>query len=162
MLHELRSGDPYFVTPGGIDLALARVNDPNAVSSWQGDQKEGFDTPVVVSEPFSLMRVKKFGRTTGLTFGEVEARINTPTPITYNAKSFRGTVWFKEVWTVRAIHDHFVLPGDSGSLVVSEDGLEAVGVVFAGNPKGDYGWIIPMPAAAAVFGGLQLVSNHGV
>jgi hypothetical protein len=53
--------------------------------------------------------------------------------------------------------EHFVLPGDSGSLVVSEDGSSAVGVVFAGNPSGDYGFIIPMPAAVAVFGGLGLV-----
>jgi hypothetical protein len=57
---------------------------------------------------------------------------------------------------------YFVLPGDSGSLVVNEDGLVAVGVLFAGNPSGDYGWIIPMPAALGVFGGLSLVSGHGV
>jgi hypothetical protein len=43
MLHELRSGDPHFVAPGGIDLALARVSNPAAVSSWQGDQEDGFD-----------------------------------------------------------------------------------------------------------------------
>jgi hypothetical protein len=161
MLHELRSGDPHFVEPGGIDLALARVSNPNAVSSWQGNENEGFDTPTAISEPFSLQRVKKFGRTTGLTLGVVEAKIATPTPITYNAKNFKGTVWFKNVWTVRAVDEHFVLPGDSGSLVVSEDGSRAVGVVFAGNPSGDYGWIVPMPAAATTFGGLRLVGAHG-
>lgn len=70
---------------------------------------------------------------------------------------------FEDIWTVRALDgEQFVLPGDSGSLVVSEDGHSAVGVVFAGNPSGDYGWIIPMPAATAVFGGLKLVSGHGV
>jgi hypothetical protein len=79
MLHELRSGDPHFVVPGGIDLALARVSNPDAVSSWQGDPSDGYDTPAAVSEPYSLLGVKKFGRTTGLTFGEVEARITAPT-----------------------------------------------------------------------------------
>jgi hypothetical protein len=163
MLHELRSGNPHFVAPGGIDLALGRVSNQSAVSSWEGDRADGYDTPSAISEPASLQRVKKVGRTTGLTFGEVEAHINTPTPITYNAKHFKGTVWFKDIWTVRALDgEQFVLPGDSGSLVVSEDGHSAVGVVFAGNPSGDYGWIIPMPAATAVFGGLNLVSGHGV
>lgn len=163
MLHELRSGDPHFVDPGGIDLALARVSNPSAVSSWQGDQEDGYDTPTAISEPHSLLRVKKVGRTTGLTFGEIEARISTPTPIAYNAKNFKGTVWFKDIWTVRAVDgEHFVLPGDSGSLVVSEDGKSAVGIVFAGNPSGDYGFIIPMPAVAATFGGLGLVGSHGV
>jgi hypothetical protein len=157
------SGDPHFVAPGGIDLALARVSNAAAVSSWQGDQEDGFDTPTSVSEPYSLLRVKKVGRTTGLTFGEIEARITTPTPITYNAKNFKGTVWFMNIWTVRAVNgQHFVLPGDSGSLVVSEDGGTAVGIVFAGNPSGDYGFIIPMPAAAATFGGLGLIGGHGV
>jgi hypothetical protein len=139
MLQELRSGDPHFVIPGSIDLALARVSNPNAVSSWQGDQASGYDTPRTLAEPHSLLRVKKVGRTTGLTFGEIEARISTPTPITYNSKNFKGTVWFKDFWTVTAVDgEHFVLPGDSGSLVVSEDGDSAVGVVFAGNPAGNY------------------------
>jgi hypothetical protein len=163
MLHELRSGDPHFVTLESIDLGLARVSNPGAVSSWQGDQDEGYDTPAAISEPYSLLRVKKVGRTTGLTFGEIEALISTPTPITYNAKNFKGTVWFMNIWTVRAVNgQHFVLPGDSGSLVVSEDGGTAVGIVFAGNPNGDYGFIIPMPAAAATFGGLGLIGGHGV
>lgn len=162
MLHELRSGDPHFVAPGGIDLALARVTNPARISSWQGDNHSGYDTPSAIAEPISLQRVKKVGRTTGLTFGEVEARINTPTPIEYKAKHFKGTVWFRDVWTVRAVSQYFALPGDSGSLVVSEDGQIALGILFAGNPSGDYGWIIPMPAAVAVFGGLVLVDGHGV
>ena len=163
MLQELRSGDPHFVVPGGIDLALARVTDDNAVSSWQGDVSEGYDTPRHIMDPISLQRVKKIGRTTGLTFGEVEARINTPTPIEYSARHFKGTVWFQDVWTVRARNSqYFCLPGDLGSLIVREDGKMAVGVLFAGNPSGDYGWMIPMPAAVALFGGLTLVDGHGV
>jgi hypothetical protein len=163
MLHELRSGDPHFVVPGGIDLALGRVSDPASICSWQGDAADGYDTPGRIAEPVSLMRVKKVGRTTGLTFGEVEAHINTPTPIEYKAKHFKGTVWFRNIWTVRARNSqYFALPGDSGSLVVSEDGATAVGILFAGNPAGDYGWIIPMPAAVELFGGLSLVSHLGV
>jgi hypothetical protein len=109
-----------------------------------------------------MMRVKKFGRTTGLTQGTLEARVTTPTPITYNSKHFRGIVWFKDVWTVRALNAPFALPGDSGSLVVNENASAAIGIVFAANPSGEYGWIIPMPAVVAAFGGLTLLSRHGI
>jgi hypothetical protein len=59
MLHELRSGDPHFVVPGGIDLALGRVSDPASICSWQGDAADGYDTPGRIAEPVSLMRVKE-------------------------------------------------------------------------------------------------------
>jgi hypothetical protein len=71
-------------------------------------------------------------------------------------------VWFKDVWTVRAIDAPFALPGDSGSLVVNENATGAVGIVFAANSSGEYAWIIPMPTVAAAFGGLRLLSGHGV
>lgn len=162
-IHELRSGDPNFVNPCDADLAIARATDPTLVSSWQGNAAAGYDTPQNVSAPLSLMNVKKFGRTTGLTKGEVEARVNTPMAVTYNSKHFKGTVWFKDVWTVRGEGGGpFALPGDSGSLVVTENADRAVGLVFAASSTGEYAWIVPMPCAAAAFGGLQLVGGHGV
>jgi hypothetical protein len=162
-IHLLLSGDPYFVEPCDADLALARVSDPDLVSSWQGDDDSGFDTPTSIREPRSLEAVKKFGRTTGLTFGEVESKVNTPMPVQYTSRHFRGVVWFRNVWAVRAKgSQHFALAGDSGSLVVSEDGSNAIGLVFAANQSGEYAWVIPMPCASAAFGGLRLVGNHGV
>jgi hypothetical protein len=161
-IHELRSGSPMFVNPCDTDLALARATDPAVISSWQGDADNGYDTPARTIEPASLMRVKKFGRTTGLSWGVLEARITTPTAITYNSKHFRGVVWFRDVWTVRATGSPFALPGDSGSLVVNEDASAAIGIVFAANSSGDYGWIIPMPAVMVTFGGLTLLARHGV
>jgi hypothetical protein len=160
---ELRSGDPNFVIPCDADVALARVSDAHQVSSWQGDANTGYDTPAIAREPDSLMRVKKTGRTTGLTRGEVEAKINTPVAINYTSKRFKGVVWFKDVWTVRALPGHpFALLGDSGSLVVTEDAVSAVGLVFAANQSGDYAWIVPMPCAVNSLGGLQMQSGHGV
>jgi hypothetical protein len=108
------------------------------------------------------MEVKKFGRTTGLTQGEVEAKVTSPMAVEYVAKHFRGIVWFKDVWTVRGKGEPFALQGDSGSLVVTEDGSEAVGMVFAASRNGEYAWIIPMPCIVGTFGGLQLVTGHGV
>jgi len=55
----------------------------------------------------------------------------------------------------------FALGGDPGSLVVNDDASAAVGILFAANPSGEYGWIVPMPAVRAAFGGLDLVAAHG-
>jgi len=163
MISPLASGDPDFVTPCEVDLALARATNPSGISSWQGDDLQGYDTPVIVKEPESMMPVKKFGRTTNITFGEVESRITARTPIPYTSKHFKGVVWFQNVWTVRsASNDPFALGGDSGSLVVTADGSQAVGVLFAASQTGEYGWIVPMPAVVAAFGGLELVGGHGV
>jgi hypothetical protein len=109
------------------------------------------------------MRVKKVGRTTALTVGELEARIPTPQVISYKAAHFKGRVWFKDVWSVRALPgDVFALAGDSGSLVVTEDGRHAVGLVFAANSTGDYALIIPISCVSNSFGGLSLVGGHGI
>lgn len=157
---ELRSGTPTLVNPCSEDVAIARVTDPTRISSWQGDAG-GYDTPTAVTDPVAGMSVVKFGRTTGKTTGRVEARIPTDTPIPFRMKYFTATVWFRDVWTVLGDEgDPFALPGDSGSLVVSEDGKHAIGLVFAA--AGDYGVIIPMPHVLSCLGGLELVGKHGV
>jgi hypothetical protein len=157
---ELRSGEPSLVNPCREDVAIARVPNSAVVSSWQGDD-DGYDTPGTAAAPSSGMRVKKFGRTTGLTMGTVEAFVNTPTPIPYKCRFFAATVWVQDVWTVRAdAGTAFALPGDSGSLVVAEDESAAVGLVFAASAG--YGWIIPLPHVLTLFGGLSLVLGHGV
>jgi hypothetical protein len=109
------------------------------------------------------MGVKKFGRTTALTLGIVESYSTTPNPITYQSKHFKGVVWFKNIWAIRtATGGPFALPGDSGSLVVTEDASRAIGVLFAASRSGDYGWIIPMGAVLGTFGGLELLNGHGI
>jgi hypothetical protein len=162
-IDELRSGDPNFVRPCEGDLAIARATDEAVISSWQGDAANGYDTPTLVQAPASGMAVKKVGRTTSLSHGTIQAKISTPMALPYNSKHFKSVVWLKNIWTVRArLGDVFALPGDSGSLVVTEDGTHAVGVLFAASRPGDYGWIIPMPYVAAAFGGLHLVGGHGL
>lgn len=163
LIHEMRSGDPNFVNPCDTDVALAIATNERVVSSWQGDNVSGYDTPTDVAEPLSMMRVKKWGRTTGFSVGELEARVLTPTPVTYNARHFRGTVWFTNVWTIRALGgEPFALAGDSGSLVVNEDASRALGLVFAASRSGDYAWMIPMACITRSFGGLSLVGRHGI
>lgn len=158
---ELRSGEPSLVQPCREDVAIARVTHAAAVSSWQGDDQNGYDTPAKVAAPLAGTRVKKFGRTSGFTAGTVESLVNAPTPIPYKSRFFAATVWVRDVWTVRADPGMaFALPGDSGSLVVTEDGSTAVGLVFAASAG--YGWMIPLTHLVTLFGGLTLVHNHGI
>lgn len=160
---ELRSGVPTLVPTSRADVALAEVIDPKVVTSWQGEGANGYDTPAGVAPPLAGMRVKKFGRTTGYTTGTVEALLSPPFPIPYRCRFFTATVWFQDVWTVRADPGGpFALPGDSGSLVVAEQGDAAIGLVFAASPQGDYGIIIPTAHIVNLFGGLKLVSGHGI
>ncbi len=162
-IHELRTGDPSFVNPCEADLALARATNPTGLSSWQGEAGSGYDTPTRSQPPVSRMLVKKVGRTTGLTHGIVQSAIPSPAPLPYTARHFKGVVWFHNVWVVRSADgSEFALPGDSGSLVVAEDGSSAVGVLFAASRSGEYGWVIPMPYVIGTFGGLRLVAGHGV
>jgi hypothetical protein len=159
---ELRSGEPSLVQPCLEDVAIARVSNPDAVSSWQGDDQQGFDTPSRVVPLKAGMRVQKFGRTSGRTTGTVEARLNTLTPIPYKSRLFSATVWFKDVWTVAGDEgESFALPGDSGSLVATEDGTASVGLVFAATPS-VYGLIIPMNHLISCFGKIELVNKHGI
>jgi len=159
---ELRSGVPALVPPCTADLAIGAVADERIVSSWQGDDENGYDTPTTVSAPVSGMVVKKFGRTTGFTKGMIQAFSRRPNPYPFDLPKFKATVWFKNVWTVAPLNGPFALPGDSGSLVVSEDGLTAVGILFAADKYGKGAVIIPMEHAITHFGGLELVGDHGV
>ncbi len=159
----LRSGDPTFVDPCVEDLAIASVTDANKVTSWQGPAANlgGYDTPTAIEEIDFDMKVKKVGRTTGLTKGVVEAKLS-PFPLPYKANHFSATVWFKEAWSIRGNGEEFALPGDSGSLVVKDDDEStAVGMIFATSPYGETA-IIPMSFIAKCFGGITLVGSHGV
>ena len=158
---ELRSGTPTLVPMARCDAAIASITDESTVSSWQGDDIAGYDTPTTTVPPFSGLRVKKTGRTTGITFGTVEAVIPTPMPLPYKNTNFAGAVWFTDVWTVRADnYEQFALPGDSGSLVVTESGDFAVGLLFAASAKGDYGWVAPIDVVLNELN-LTLVGSHG-
>lgn len=160
-ISELRSGIPPLVAPMNIDAAVAQVTDPAVVSSWQGD-RTGYDTPGRVITPSSGMRVKKFGRTTGLTTGIVEAYVVTPWELPYKTKKFSAHVWFQDTWTILSdTADPFALPGDSGSLVVTEDGRSAIGLIFAVSSR-QYAIFCSLNSVLSAFGNLNLVSNHGL
>jgi hypothetical protein len=157
----LRSGEPTQVEPCKEDVALARVVDPGRVSSWQGTEQDGYDTPTEIADLKSGDEVKKFGRTTGLTTGSVESLVKSPTPLSYRLKLFTAQVYFQDFWTVVGDQgEPFALQGDSGSLVVTADGKAAAGLIFACDDR--YALILPMTHVVKCFGGLTLVDGHGV
>ena len=160
---ELQSGTPSLVAPMEVDAAFGEVRDPGTVSSWQGDDATGYDTPSTISEPSVDLKVKKVGRTTGLTHGVVEAFVPHLMVVGYAASEFKGSVWFRRIWLVKSTNKlPFAEPGDSGSLVVTEDGSTAVGLVFATTGQSTYGIICQLPKILQTFGNMKLLSNHGI
>ncbi len=158
---ELRTGTPTLVPLARADAAVATVPDDSMVSSWQGDDVDGFDTPTSTMTPFAGMNVEKVGRTTGLTYGTIESLIPTAMALPYKTRHFTSTVWFTDVWTVRVdpASDWFALPGDSGSLVITEDGQNAVGLLFAAAGRGEYGVIAPIDTVLSTLG-VSMIGGH--
>lgn len=97
---ELRSGVPALVNPCREDIAIAIVPDESLVSSWQGDNGDGYDTPANIIAPSRQMPVKKFGRTTGLTRGRIEAAV-VRTAIPYQSDHFNALVWYQDILVCR-------------------------------------------------------------
>ena len=152
---------PNYVAPCRTDVAIARITKPENISSWQGDNQNGYDTPIKIAPPSARARVKKIGRTTGLTYGVIESSILGPSAVPYTSPSFNATVYFSEYWTVRGENGPFALSGDSGSLVVSEDSSAAIGLIFATDKASGAGCFIRMDTILEAIGGGELVSGYG-
>jgi hypothetical protein len=82
--------------------------------------------------PAAAGRVAKLGRTTGLTRGSVTAFELDGLTVQYD----RGALTFDDQVEVHADSGPFSQGGDSGSLIVAEDELDAVALLFAGNDQG--------------------------
>lgn len=145
------------------DVSIFKISDDDKVTSYQGSW---YDTPAVVGEPMPGTRVKKVGRTTGFTQGLIVAQSASPVPVSYavNEYGVKKTVWFEKVFIVVGDNGQpFSRPGDSGSLVVADDGTGnqvAVGLVFAGNDRG-MSFVLPLPEVLDKLD-LTIVSGHHV
>ena len=72
------------------------------------------------------MYVKKVGRTTGLTHGQIGA-VNVTVQVSYT----NGTATFTN--QIYITGSNFINAGDSGSLLVTESGNYPIGLCFAGS-----------------------------
>ena len=112
-----------------IDAAIA---DSNVSLLSNSTPPDGYGTPLSTTVPASVRQsVQKYGRTTRLTKGSVDA-INATLKVSYSS----GTARFVDQIIVKA--PGFIKPGDSGSLLVTDPDRAPVGLLFAGNPDGSY------------------------
>jgi len=119
-----------------IDAAIARLvsNVENQVSICQIGAVTGTERGV------ENMRVRKHGRTSGLTEGVItDEPYDSPVGMDHNDPSvvalFHGQMRIEHIGSAAA----FGLGGDSGALVVGADNRRAVGLYFAGPENGIYG-----------------------
>ena len=129
------------------DLACFTIRDRKVVTSLQGVGEKSYDTPLGFATAKHGLPVKKWGRSTGYTEGEISfvGKYKRPEPVDYNvicfygpmnSQVFKGTVYFDEVYEVSSYGAPFSLGGDSGSLVVTNydnKTQKVIGIVIAGD-----------------------------
>lgn len=111
---------PFVEDENTVDCALAKPNDEADVL----DTILEIGEPKEVIEPLVGMRIKKSGRTTGLTHGEITA-IDVTVNVGMGDSSF---AIFVDQIAMGAISEG----GDSGSIILTENN-EIVGLLFAGS-----------------------------
>jgi len=126
-----------FCTLGGlqcpanrIDAAIASVTEESLGRSTPSD---GYGTPRVKTVTATLMaKVQKYGRTTGLTTGQVSGIFAT-----VNVDYRIGIARFVDQIIVTGSSGEFSAPGDSGSLVVTNGSggsdRQPIGLLFGGS-----------------------------
>ncbi|HEX4336274.1 MAG TPA: hypothetical protein VH062_10200 [Polyangiaceae bacterium] len=157
-LVELRSGDVHHVKAQFVDAAVALVSNPKLVSSWQADL---CDSPAAIAIPEEDLRVQKIGRTTGHTFGTIESKVRRVMALPYKGSSFTAVVNYADVWVIRSndAEEPFALPGDSGSLIMDEEGTTAVALLFAASQDGQRAWAASLSSVIRELGGGFTMAN---
>lgn len=113
-----------------IDAAIALCGTDTLGNATPSD---GYGTPSSEIVPAALgQAVKKYGRTSGLTFGQITG-VNGIVKVTYGTRTAR----FVNQIIVENTAGGFIQGGDSGSLLVTDDEKNRpVGLLFAGDISG--------------------------
>jgi hypothetical protein len=110
-----------------FDAAVARLTTTNSY-----DEADQFAPSHNWVNPSVGLAVKKVGRTTGLTRGTIAA---TDVTLKVDYDNGETATFVNQIY----IQDpNFLQAGDSGSLLVTEDGNHPVGLCFAGGPDGAF------------------------
>jgi hypothetical protein len=130
--------------PNLIDAAIARTTTGRLGNATLSD---GYGVPksTVVAADID-MAVQKYGRTTSLTHGTI-TMVNAIVSVGYTS----GTALFVGQILVES-PTAFILPGDSGSLLVTEPNAEPVGLLFAGDEPGTLAIANPIQWVLNIFG----------
>ena len=128
---SLASGEP-----DRVDAAVARLDDAlmPARNVVAGKLLAGVIAPEELADGLTVVKV---GRTTGETWGRITAIELDDVQVHYGSA---GVFSFDGVIEVRDDASHFSQPGDSGSVILAEDG-RGVGLLFAGTEgvEGQFG-----------------------
>jgi hypothetical protein len=113
-----------------VDACTARSRDDGTLAA--GFLGIGNGHPVLGSAALG-MKVRKSGRTTGVTTGGEVTDIDATFTVGYGSK---GSALFRNQIVIRSA-ERFSDHGDSGSFILTEEEpLRAVGLLFAGNSPG--------------------------
>jgi hypothetical protein len=111
-----------------VDAAIA-LSSPDLIGN--STPPDGYGTPKSATAGPSLNAdVQKYGRTTSLTKGMITG-INATIMVGYSS----GYATFVNQIVISS-SGPFIKPGDSGSLLVTDPGLNPVGLLFAGDSSG--------------------------
>ncbi|WP_428968813.1 hypothetical protein ACQR50_14230 [Sphingomonas sp. Xoc002] len=145
-----------------LDAAIFKLKGHDVLSSMQ---RSAYDTPTVTVPPVPGMNVRKIGRTTGDTKGTIVAQAVGFVPVAMETPLFRGIIYFDNVFAIQgALGQPFSDRGDSGSLIVHEDGAgerSAVGLLFAGSGDQQLTFMLPIDKVLSHFK-VTLVGGHNV
>jgi hypothetical protein len=120
------------IVPGTVDLSgnilyLSDAADPNGIP-LPGAPHAGSGLPPVIAT-----QVAKSGRTTGLTCSSIMA-IDTAAQVSYTKNCDGSGTSFSVTYDNQVdINGNFSAPGDSGSLVVTQNTADPVALLFAGS-----------------------------
>ena len=129
-LHDFKLID-FTGANNDMDAAIAFSNTGLLGNSTPPD---GYGTPsATIADAIIGLPVQKFGRTTGLTSGEVDT-INSIVDICYQSRGpFICTKSARYIGQIIITPGDFSAGGDSGSLIVTETGNNPVALLFAGS-----------------------------
>jgi hypothetical protein len=118
-------------TTNTVDAAIALSSTELLGNSTpSGSDPNAYYTPSEeTAEPFVGQAVKKYGRTTELTYGTVDA-VNVTVDVCYNDTCSEIARFMDQISITPG---NFSGGGDSGSLIVTQDGNHPVGLLFAGS-----------------------------
>lgn len=132
-------------TDNEVDAAIALSSTDELDNATPSD---GYGVPKSDTDAAILnAKVQKYGRTTGLTKGTITG-INATVTVGYDS----GPARFVGQIVVSGDKGPFIKGGDSGSLLVTDPGLNPVGLLFAGNRNGKTAFANQIDVVLSAFG----------
>jgi len=134
---------------GGVNTIDAAIASSTTDYLGNATPSDGYGTPSSITETADLdLEVQKYGRTTGLTKGKVSG-LNANVTVRYGDVDGDGVddvALFEGQIIITPTKGRFSAGGDSGSLIVTEEGKNPIGLLFAGGGR----WTIANPIDAVL------------